>query len=131
MELHHDLYTGGKAVGAAGNDYLRASVSFPFVDRLNDGHTSMMYSSQLIISSAATAAQAALSKYGYTVAPGYFAACNAYEYENATSNLALPPRQRGIDQAGWANTNTDLSNPDIAYRMVPIANSATPYSMNL
>jgi hypothetical protein len=97
---------------------------------LNDGYTAMTYSSQIIISSAATSAQSALSSYGYTIAPGYFAVCNAYEYENATSNLALPPAKRGIDQAGWANTNTDLSNPDIAYRMVPIKTSATPYSLN-
>lgn len=90
----------------------------------------MTYSSQIIISSAATSAQSALSSYGYTIAPGYFAVCNAYEYENATSNLALPPAKRGIDQAGWANTNTDLSNPDIAYRMVPIKTSATPYNLN-
>ena len=89
-----------------------------------------MYTSQVIVSSSATNAITALKKYGYTVAPGYYAVCNAYEYENATSNLALPPAKRGIDQAGWANTNTDLSNPDIAYRMVPIAQSASPYNLN-
>jgi hypothetical protein len=108
----------------------RASVSFPFVDRLNDGYTAMMYSTQVIVSSAATAAQTALQQYGYVVNPGYFAVCNAYEYENATSNLALPPAKRGIDQAGWGNQNTDLSNPDIAYRMVPIKTSASPYNLN-
>ena len=107
-----------------------ARVSFPFVDRLNDGYSAFSYSSQIIISRAATTAQAAYAKVGNTVNPGYFAVCNAYEYENATSNMALPPAKRGIDQAGWGNQNTDLSNPDIAYRMVPIAQSAAPYKLD-
>jgi hypothetical protein len=107
----------------------RASISFPFVDRLNDGYTAMTFNKEIIISSAATGAQAKFQRYGSVVAPGYFASCNAYEYENGTANLALPPKQRGIDQAAWANTNTDLSNPDIAYRLVPT--SGTPYPQAL
>ena len=86
----------------------------------------MTFNKEIIISSANTGAQSKFSKYGSVVAPGYFASCNAYEYENGTANLALPPAKRGIDEAAWANTNTDLSNPDIAYRLVPATGS--PYS---
>lgn len=90
-----------------------------------------MYSTELIISSSATSAVSQLQSYGYTVNPGYFAVCNAWEYGNATANMALPPAKRQIDQAGWGNQNTDLSNPDIAYRMNPIKQSASPYDLNL
>lgn len=87
----------------------------------------MTFNKEIIISSDDTGARAKFQRYGSVVAPGYFSTCNAYEYENGTADL--PPKQRGIDQAAWANTNTDLSNPDIAYRLVPT--SGTPYSQAL
>ncbi|KAK5165175.1 uncharacterized protein LTR77_009273 [Saxophila tyrrhenica] len=125
MEQNHDLYHNGVAAGPSA-DFNRASISFPFVDRLNDGYSSFLYNQAVIISSAATDTIAQFQTYGGIVAPGFTASCNAYEYENGTANLALPPAQRGIDQAAWANTNTDLSNPSIAYRFDPTASS--PYS---
>jgi hypothetical protein len=128
MDLFYDIYKRGVSQGT-GADYLRAAVSFPFVDRLNDGYTAFMYNNKIIISNTNTAAQAQYKKYGSQVFSGYFANCNAYEYENNTANLALPPAQRGIDQAAWQDTNTNLGNPDIAYRFVPATDS--PYSFDL
>lgn len=125
IEQFHDIYTNGKP-GAA--DYIQAQVLFPFVDRLGDGYTAMAYSSQVIVSSAAGAAINSLSALGYNASHGYFASCNAYEYENFTSNLHLPPAKRSIDQAAWINANTNLGNPNIAYRFTPV--SSEPYSIN-
>lgn len=118
MDHFHDIYKKGVSQGASA-DFNRAGVMFPFVDRLNDGYTSMMYSKEIVISNTNTAAQTQYETYSDGVSSGYFADCNAYEYENATANEALPPAQRGIDQAAWADTNTNLGNPDLAYRFVP------------
>ncbi len=122
MEQNHDLYKLGKQVGDSG-DFQRASISFPFVDRLNDGYSSFLYNHAIILSSANTVAINQYTSYGGVVAPGFTASCNAYEYDNATANIALPPKQRRIDQAAWGNANTDLSNPDIAYRLTPVTTS--------
>ena len=81
MELAHDIYKKGKAAGGSG--YLvsitlhsvlfvflraqltapkRAGVSFPFVDRLNDGYTAMTYAHEVLISESATGAQGDLAQ---------------------------------------------------------------------
>ena len=126
MDLFHDIYNKGKAQGTAG-DFLRAAITFPFVDRLGDGYSSFAYESTAIISTSNTAAQQAYGKPGITIAPGFFSACNGYEYDNNT--ITLPIEQRGIDQAAWTNVNTDFANPDLAYRLSPVASS--PYSNDL
>ena len=125
MDLFHDIYNKGKAAGTNG-DFLRAAITFPFVDRLNDGYSAFAYESVAIISTSNTAAQTSYGKNGITIAPGYFSACNGYEYDNNT--LSKPPAKRGIDQAAWTNVNTDFSNPDLAYRLSP---ATSPYSNNL
>jgi len=125
MDLFYDIYKKGVSAGSGAN-YQRAAVSFPFVDRLNDGQTAMTYNKKIIISNTNTAAQTQYQRYGGLVASGFFANCNAYEFDNNTESL--PPAERRIDQAAWADTNTNLANPSIAYRLTPTDNST--YSLD-
>lgn len=127
MDLFHDIYTKGKKEGTKG-DFLRAALTFPFVDRLNDGHSAFAYQRDAIISTSNSAAQSNYGLNGINIEPGFFSACNGYEYDNGTESL--PPAQRRIDQAAWTNVNTDFSNPDLAYRMTPTGGDS-PYSNDL
>lgn len=127
MDLFHDISNKGKKAGPSG-DFLRAALTFPFVDRLNDGYSAFAYQHDAIISTSNSAAQTNYGLNGINVEPGFFSACNGYEYDNGTESL--PPAQRRIDQAAWTNTNPDLGNPDLAYRMTTTGGE-TPYSNNL
>ena len=125
IDLFHDIYNKGVSAGTGG-DFLRAALTFPFIDRLADGYSAFAYESSAIISTNNTAAQTSYGLPGITIAPGFFSACNGYEYDNGTASL--PPNQRRVDQAAWTNVNPDFSNPDLAYRMTP---TTSPYSNNL
>lgn len=96
------------------------------MDRLNDGYTAMRWADEIIISSTASSAGSALTSQGYDVSGGYFSNCNAYEYQNGT--FGQPPAARTVDQAAWITSNTNLGNPNIAYRAKPV--SSIPYSIN-
>ncbi|KAL9056146.1 MAG: hypothetical protein Q9162_003107 [Coniocarpon cinnabarinum] len=79
-ELDHDVQSSGIGIP----DFLRASISFPFVDRLNDGYTSMAYGDNILISATNALAIAGTAAYGYTVTPGSFEPpCDAYAYSDA------------------------------------------------
>lgn len=127
MDLFHDIYNKGVKAGAQG-DFLRAALTFPFVDRLGDGYSAFAYQRDAIISTSNADAQANYGLNGINVEPGFFSACNGYEYDNGTESL--PPAQRRIDQAAWTNVNPDISNPDLAYRMTPTGGES-PYSNDL
>lgn len=73
-ELDHDVKGSSIPVGG----FTRASISFPFVDRLNDNYTSMTYGNHILLS-ANIVAVVGTAAYGYTVTPASFEpACNAY-----------------------------------------------------
>ena len=127
LGLFHDIYNKGVSAGTGG-DFLRGNLKFPFVDRLGDGYSAFSYVGDAIISTSNTGAQTSYGLNGITIDPGFFAACNGYEYDvNATQTA--PPAQKQVDQAAWTNVNPDFSNPDLAHRMLPTAGS--PYSNNL
>lgn len=127
IDLFHDISQFGVKFGANG-DFLRAALTFPFVDRLNDGYSAFAYQHDAIISTSNPEAQNNYGLNGINVEPGFFSACNGYEFDNGTESL--PPAQRRIDQAAWTNENPDFSNPDLAYRMTPTGGDS-PYSNNL
>ena len=127
MDLFHDIANKGVKAGAGG-DFLRAALTFPFVDRLGDGYSAFAFQRDAIISTGNADAQKKYGLSGINIDPGFFSACNGYEFDNGTE--ALPPAQRRIDQAAWRNDNPDISNPDLAYRMTPTGGQS-PYSNEL
>ncbi|KAF2667558.1 hypothetical protein BT63DRAFT_295021 [Microthyrium microscopicum] len=63
------------------DDFSRASIDFPFVDLLGDGHTSFRWSPTMLITAANQMAQHGAGEYGTTVYPATFEPeCNAYEF---------------------------------------------------
>jgi hypothetical protein len=81
-QLDHDIRFNGTA---AIPDFQRISISFPFVDRLGDGYTSMCYGDTIIISASNAVAVAGAGVYGYAVTPGVFDPdCEAYSSAGST-----------------------------------------------
>lgn len=78
-ELDHDV--GGSGIKIP--DFTRGGFSFPFVDRLNDGYTSMTYGHKELIT-ALSLAVLGTAAYGYSVISSvYDPPCDAYECADA------------------------------------------------
>ena len=98
--------------------FQRALFQFPFVDRLNDGHTSMVYTSNILVSNNLIAI-AGSKLYGYSVTPSIFdPACNAYNgLANGSTSFAVMP---------------DLGGPGITQTMSPLApGDISPIALDL
>ncbi|WPH03011.1 Hypothetical protein R9X50_00588500 [Acrodontium crateriforme] len=114
LDIDHDVQASGISIP----DFLQAKILFPFVDRLGDGYTSMMYGSQGLISADNLVAVVGSSVYGYVVTGGTFdPPCDAYgcvegsedceeKYFNAYSALDILREQPKI---GINFTTTDNS----------------------
>lgn len=99
----------------------RACISFPFVDRLNDGYSAMVYNDEILITASATGVAAAFEALGYDVTPARFEPeCNAYAY-------VQPSRPHSaLYSKAFGNSS---SAPGIAWQLAPV--SWLPFSIDL
>lgn len=83
IELDHDVQSSGTGIP----DFQRAALYYPFVDRLNDGYTSMAYSTYIMLSNN-TLAIAGTQTYGYTVDVSKFVPnCEAYQASGSSGGI--------------------------------------------
>lgn len=67
-EIDHDIQTNNIPIA----DFSRGGFSFPFVDRLNDGHTAMAYQKVIALSALNLPAEAGTAIYGDKIVPATF-----------------------------------------------------------
>lgn len=83
-QLDHDVQASGIKL----SDFSRSSVSFPFVDRLGDGYTSMNYGHNIMLSALNVVAILGTVAYGFSVTGGSFTPkCDAYECANEDCSM--------------------------------------------
>ena len=104
-------------------DFTRSSISFPFVDRLGDGYTSMTYGNQILISSTNVVAILGVVAYGYTVTPATFQPpCDAYQCAG----------DAGCATKSFSGYNaTQLSTPLISHDFAAACADESPFSLAL
>lgn len=78
IQFDHDVGVDGVPLLA---DFQRTSISFPFIDRLLDNYTNMMYNLNIAVTSTNTLAISGIQAYGETAIPAVFdPPCDAYAY---------------------------------------------------
>ncbi|KAF7195211.1 hypothetical protein HII31_03417 [Pseudocercospora fuligena] len=70
-------------------DFQRAALKYPFVDRINDGYSSFMYSAPQLISATNAIALAGGAMYGETHPGNFDPNCNAYAYDGSKDKTYL------------------------------------------
>jgi hypothetical protein len=106
IELDHDVQSAGNTIP----DFQRAALYYPFVDRLNDGYTSMAYSTYILLSNN-TLAIAGTQVYGYTVDVSKFVpTCEAYIASGSYGGITQKAKSLTTTAAATVNFSPSGNN---------------------
>ncbi|QIW97038.1 hypothetical protein AMS68_002556 [Peltaster fructicola] len=118
IELDHDV---GQGTVIKIPDFQRASISYPFVDRLGDGYTAMLYTPYVLLSDSIIAI-AGSDGYGEIAVPATFdPPCNAYAAAGTSGTTYL-------NAYAVANPSQGVA---IGTRFAAVSSDSSPYSLDL